>query len=125
MGDMSVELATVALEVKSMSLVSTKRRHRLKGGYAFNLLQEHDCQLVIRVMLEDLEDNRFPHFVAFDGRDITDRPHSIRVNDTFDRRSKEGSEAAFDKIFPKSEFANWVVTSVYDLVPALSSEPHD
>ena len=114
-GDMSIETANVALERKGMSLVSTGRRFMRKGGLAFNLLQEHDCRLVVRVVLEDHEDNKFPHFVAFDGKDIADRPHSIRVNASFDRKTKEGNEAAFGKLFSKSDLKNWVITSIYEL----------
>jgi hypothetical protein len=75
MGNMPIELANVALESKGMSLVATGRRFRCKGGMEINLLQEHDCRLIVHVMLEDHEGNTLPHFVAFDGRYIADRPH--------------------------------------------------
>jgi hypothetical protein len=37
------------------------------------------------------------------------------VNNTYDRTNPEKSKLAFAKLFPKTEFQSWQITSVYRL----------
>jgi hypothetical protein len=55
------------------------------------------------------------HFVAWDGECIHDRPYISKVNNTYDRTNPEKSKLAFAKLFKKTDFASWQITSVYRL----------
>ena len=66
-----------------------------------NILKEKNCKLVTRAMLTDHEGDDFPHFVAFNGKNLVEPSYArIVINETSDRKSKDGSEAAFGRLFP-------------------------
>ena len=114
-GDTSVADLTNALSAHGLSLVPVSGEYRKKGGVEFNLLQERQCKLVINLRLTDLDGDPMSHFVAFDGECIHDRPYISKVNSTYDRTNPEKSKLAFGKLFPKTEFTLWQITSVYRL----------
>ena len=76
-------------------------------GGAFHLLQEHDCRLVIKVKLTNLEDRTMYHFVAWDGNEIYNQPFNSKVNKSDDRTNTAMSKMVFTKLYPSSEFVNW------------------
>jgi len=56
------------------------------------------------------------HCVSWDGHTILDYyPHNSKVNDTFNRASKKGSDNVFTKMYQR-DFKNWQITNVYDLL---------
>jgi len=115
-GDTSVADLANALSVHGLSLVPVSGEYRKKGGIEFNLLQERGpCKLVINLRLTDLDGDPMSHFVAFDGECIHDRPYISKVNNTYDRTNPEKSKLAFAKLFKKTEFQSWQITSVYRL----------
>ena len=57
------------------------------------------------------------HFVAWDGKVIYDQPFNSKVNKTKDCTYPEMSKMAFAKLYAKSKFTSWQITSVYQLVP--------
>lgn len=49
----------------------------------------------------DHEGDGFPYFVAFNGKNLVEPSYArIVINETSERKSKDGSEAAFGKLFP-------------------------
>ena len=56
------------------------------------------------------------HFVVWDGKVIYNEQFASKVNKTQDCTNTEMSKMAFAKIYPKSEFTSWQITSVYQLV---------
>ena len=114
-GDTSVADLANALSVHGLSLVPVSGEYIKKGGAPFHLLQERQCKLVINLRLTDLDGDPMSHFVAFDGECIHDRPYISKVNNTYDRTNPEKSKLAFAKLFKKTEFQSWQITSVYRL----------
>ena len=114
-GDTSVADLANALAAHGLSLVPVSGEYIKKGGAPFHLLQEHQCKLVINLRLTDLDGDPMSHFVAFDGECIHDRPYLSKVNNTYDRTNPEKSKLAFAKLFKKTEFKSWQITSVYRL----------
>ena len=90
-----------------------------KGGAPFHILQEHKCRMIINIKLTSLEGLTMSHFVAWDGKVIYDRPFTSHVSKIRDRESPEKSNMAFARLYPKSEFKNWQITTVYQLVPCV------
>jgi hypothetical protein len=114
-GDTSVADITNALAAHGMSLAPASGDHIKKGDAPYHLLQERQCKLVINLRLTDLDGDPMSHFVAFDGDCIHDRPYLSKVNNTYDRTNPEKNKLAFGKLFKKTEFQSWQVTSVYRL----------
>ena len=114
-GDTSVVDLANALAAHGLSLVPVSGEYIKKGGAPFHLLQERQCKLVINLRLTDLDGDPMSHFVAFDGECIHDRPYISKVNNTYDRTNPEKSKLAFAKLFKKTEFQSWQITSVYRL----------
>ena len=85
------------------------------GGPAYNLLQEHNCKLIIYMKLDDLKKRPMDHFVAWDGNMIYDRPHNVKVNNSTDRKNKAGSMAVFASLYHKKFFSSWMICNVYEL----------
>jgi hypothetical protein len=124
-GDTSVADLANALAAHGLSLVPVSGEYIKKGGAPFNLLQEHQCKLVINIRLT-LGGDAISHFVAFDGECIHDRPYLSKVNNPDDRTNAEKSQRAFGTLFKKTEFQSWQITSVYRLscasaAPAVTS----
>ena len=116
-GDTSILNISNALAAHGLLLERVSEKYIRKGGAPFHLLQEHDCRLVINIKLTNIEGRTISHFVAWDGKVIYDRPFTSMVNETKDRTYPEMSKMAFAKLYPKSEFTSWQITSVYQLVP--------
>jgi hypothetical protein len=114
-GDTSVADISNALAAHGLSLVPVSGQYIKKGGAPFHLLQERHCKLVINIRLTDLDGDPISHFVAWDGECIHDRPYLSKINNTYDRTNPEKSKLAFAKLFPKTEFKSWQITSVYQL----------
>ena len=115
-GDTSIENVSGVLKDHGMRLYQTTAKYKKKGGLAYNLLQEQDCKLVLKIKLIDAEKQVANHFVAWDGKIIHDHPYSSKVNRSSDRRNSDGSNKVFDKLF-KNEIDNfhWQITNVFCL----------
>ena len=70
-----------------------------EGGAPFYLLQERKCRLVIQIKLTNHDNQKMCHFVSWNGHTIHDSPYNSKVNDTFDRASKKGSDNVFEKMY--------------------------
>ena len=115
-GDTSVlnvagALATYALKMKRVSGNYIK-----KGGASYNILQEHNCSLILGIKLTSVDGIPMNHFVGWDGAVIYDHPFASKVSNIKDRASPEMSNAVFDKLYKKTEFSHWQITAVYDLL---------
>ena len=113
--DTSISHANNALASHGMVLNRASVRYRREGGAPFHLLQERKCRLVIQIKLTNHDNQKMCHFVSWDGHTIHDSPHNSKVNDTFDRASKKGSDNVFEKMY-RRDFKNWQITNVYDLL---------
>ena len=51
------------------------------------------------------------HFVSWDVHTVNDFPYNSKVNDTFYRAIKKGSDSVFEKMY-KRDFKNWEITNV-------------
>ena len=51
------------------------------------------------------------HFVSWDDHTVRDSPYNSKVNVTFDRASKKGSDNVFEKMYQRY-FKNWEITNV-------------
>ena len=80
-------------------------------------MKECECRLVINIKLGVIARKTLfaPHFVAWDGKVVWDRPHSVKVNDTSDRTTIEGSRDVFGRLYHKKQFSSWQITNVYRL----------
>ena len=114
-GDTSISHANNALASHGMVLNRASKRYMREGGAPFHLLQERKCRLVIQIKLTNHDNQKMCHFVSWDGHTIHDSPHNSKVNDTFDRASKKGSDNVFEKMY-RRDFKNWQITNVYDLL---------
>ena len=115
-GDTSISDIKNAMEEYGLMLEQVNSRFIKKGGAAFYILQERDCRLVISLSLTNKEGRTMSHFVAWDGKEIFDRPHTNRVSRIKDRANHEASKLAFGKLYPRTEFKAWQITSVFQLV---------
>ena len=114
-GDTSISHANNALASHGMVLNRASKRYMREGGAPFHLLQEQKCRLVIQIKLTNHDNQTMCHFVSWDGHTIHDSPYNSKVNDTFDRASKKGSDNVFEKMY-RRDFKNWQITNVYDLL---------
>ena len=80
------------------------------------MFQETRCKIVIRLKLTNLKKEEMIHFVAWDGEKVYDKPNDLIINREKDLASKKASTLAFGKLYPKTEFFSWQITSVYQLV---------
>ena len=115
-GDTSILIIEYALTTHGLLLKPVSDQYIQTGGAPFHLLKEHDCKLIINTKLTNLEDKPMSHFVAWEGKIITNHPQSIIVNNTSDHRNPEMSNLFFKKIYPKTKFLSWHITSVYQLI---------
>ena len=114
-GDTSIFQANDGLAQHGMFLKRVSGTYITSGGPAYNLLQEHNCKLIIHIKLADLKKRPMDHFVAWDGNMIYDRPHNVKVNNSTDRRNKAGSTAVFESLYHKKFFSRWRICNVYEL----------
>jgi len=115
-GDTKVEKMRCALEGSDLELKQVNNKFLKKGGAPYHLFKEDDCRIIIRLRLTDLMGRIIWHFVAWDGDVIFDYPYSNKINMRRDRASPEASNLAFGRLYPKTEFEDWQVTRVYELV---------
>ena len=114
-GDTSIDIANKALAAFGMALVRDNKPYLREGGPAYNLLQVHDCKLILKIRLEDHEERVMNHFVAWDGKVIHDHPQCIRVNNSSDRKFKDSCTAVFRKLLPVKKFKKMQITNIYRL----------
>ena len=114
-GDTSVSHIKNALATHGLLLKAVNGKYLQTGGAPFHLLKESNCKLIIHIKLIQ-EGETLSHFVAWDGKIITDKPKSSMVNSSSDRRNAKMSNLVFEKLFPKSEFSSWQITAVYQLI---------
>ena len=115
-GDTKVEKMGYALAGSDLGLKQVNSKFLRKGGAPYHLFKENDCRIIIRLRLTDRMDRNIWHFVAWDGDVIFDYPYSNKINMRRDRASPEASNLAFGRLYPETEFENWQVTRVYELV---------
>ena len=115
-GDTSMMNITDALATNGLMLKQVNAKYIRKGGAPFHILQERECRMIISVKLTNLEGMTMSHFVAWDGKVIYDRPFTSNVNNIRDRANPERSNMVFAKLYPKSEFKSWQITTVYQLM---------
>ena len=116
-GDTSIACANVALARHGMVLERATSQYNQRGGLPYHLMKECECRLVINIKLGVIARKTLfaSHFVAWDGKVVWDRPHSVKVNDTSDRTTIEGSRDVFGRLYHKKQFSSWQITNVYRL----------
>ena len=116
-GDTSIACANIALARHGMVLERATSQYNQQGGLPYHLMKECKCQLVINIKLGDIAKRTLfaSHFVAWDGKTVWDRPHNVKVNDTSDRATIDGSNGVFEKLYHKKMFSSWQITNVYRL----------
>ena len=124
-GDTPIISANIALKAHGMILELVSNEYHKKGGAAFHLVQECQCRLIVNIKLTNNKKQIISHFVAWDGKTIHDRPYMSVVNNTYDRAHKEGSNNVFGKLYKKSVFHSWQITSIYRLVYVCKNSKHD
>ena len=76
------------------------------------------CKIIVKLMLA-LPDGRVArHCIGWDGAVLLDHPHITTVNNSSDRTSRSASNAIFDRLYPKCEFAKWLAIHVYAICKA-------
>ena len=114
-GDTQMLVARKALSHFGLGLESaTSAYDNKKGGIAYQLLQERQCQLILRIKLTTKSKRETSHFVAWDGKMIHDQPTSSMVSDINDRKTVKRSREVFSKLYRK--FEDWQITRVYRIV---------
>ena len=106
-GDTSIECINSALKLYNMDLVPVTHLYNKRGGMPYHLLQERQCNLVIRIKLSNLKRQTVYHSVGWDGSIIHDHPKMCIVNQTRDRQYWDSCNAVFDKIYPRKYFSSW------------------
>ena len=117
-GDTSIKCVNIALSKHGMVLERTSAQYNQRGGWPYHLFKERECKLVVNIKLGSLEDKSAfaSHFVAWDGKVISDRPHCMKVNGTSDRANPESSKSVFERLYHKKAFSSWQITNVYRLI---------
>ena len=115
-GDTPIMSVNIALKAHDLILELVSNQYHKKGGAAFHLLQECQCKLIVNIKLTNNKKQIMSHFVAWDGKTVHDRPYMSVVNNEYDRAHQEGSKKVFGKLYKKSEFHSWQITSIYRLV---------
>jgi hypothetical protein len=114
-GDVSIAISNMWLMKYGMMLEPvTSRYDTKKGGLLYNLLQDLESRLVIKVVLTMCDGGIADHFIAYDGTTLHDVPHSIKpLRD--DRRKKRNCLAIFKKLYPTKNYLAFQVTNVFEL----------
>ena len=115
-GDTSIEDIRGALQEHGLVLEVVNIKYMKKGGASFYLFEETNCRLIIRLKLTNLRNETMFHFVAWDGEVVYDKPYDNIIDREIDLASKEASTMAFGRLYPKTEFISWQITSVYSVV---------
>ena len=66
-GDVSIAISNMWLMKYGMMLEPVTNRYKKKGGLLYNLLQDLDSRLVIKVVLTMCDGGIANHFIAYDG----------------------------------------------------------
>jgi len=123
-GDTPISVATKALSRFGMSLQTvTSTYHHRSGGIAYNVLQEHQCKLILRMKLTNKSNRVSYHVVAWDGTFIHDRPYKSKVSKINDRRTILSCREVFSKLYRK--FKDWRIIHVYRLVEFTTGDGDD
>ena len=114
-GDTSIACTNVALARHGMVLERATSQYNQRGGLPYHLMKECECRLVINIKLGVIARKTMfaSHFVAWDGKVVWDRPHSVKVNGTSDRATMKGSNNVFKRLCHKKKFLSWQITNVY------------
>ena len=115
-GDTSIMKVEKALATHGLILNRVNARYIKKHGAPYNLLQERECRLIIGIKLTSLDGRPMIHFVGWDRAVIYGRPFASVVSEFRDRSSAGMSNSVFDKLYEKTEFRDWQITAVYELV---------
>jgi len=113
-GDTAITCANEALKPHRMLLKPVSKEYHQNGGAAFHLMKERQCKLVINIKLTNTKNQVMSHFISWDGKTLYDQPEMSIVNDTYDRHEK-GSKKVFEKLYKKTDFRSWQITSIYRL----------
>lgn len=113
-GDVSIAISNMWLMKYGMMLEPVTNRYKKKGGLLYNLLQDLDSRLVIKVVLTMCDGGIANHFIAYDGTTLHDVPHSIKPHRD-DRRKKRNCLATFKKLYPTEKYSAFQVTNVFKL----------
>ena len=113
-GDMKTSQAMKALAKHGMRLERVGKKYNKKGGYPYHLLKEDDCKLIIHIKLTNTKKQQMNHCIAWDGAMLHDQPHSIRVNNAYDRKPRFANKV-FEKLYPKDKFLSFQITNVFQL----------
>jgi len=113
-GDMKTSQAMKALAKHGMRLERVGKKYNKKGGYPYHLLKEYDCKLIIHIKLTNTKKQQMNHCIAWDGAMLHDQPHSIRVNNAYDRKPRFANKV-FEKLYPKDKFLSFQITNVFQL----------
>ena len=113
-GDVSISISNTWLMKYDMTLEPVTARYNKPGGLLYNLLQDLESRLVIKVVLTMCDGGIADHFIAYDGTTLHDVPHSIKpLRD--DRRKKRNCLAIFKKLYPTKNYLAFQVTNVFEL----------
>ena len=114
-GDVSIAISNMWLMKYGMMLEPVTNRYKKKGGLLYNLLQDLDSRLVIKVVLTMCDGGIANHLIAYDGTTLHDGvPHSIKPHRD-DRRKKRNCLATFKKLYPTEKYSAFQVTNVFKL----------
>ena len=120
-GDTPISVATRVLSQYGIGLQTvTSMYHHRSGGIAYNVIQEHQCKLILRIKLTNLGNGVSYHVVAWDGTFIYDRPVMSKVSPINDRKTVARARAVFSKLYRK--FKDWRIIHVYKLVDVAVEE---
>ena len=87
-GDTSPFNNTPVLDIHDLEFKRDTGTYNEKGGAPFHLLKEQECKLVINLALINKKGERMSHFVALDGKVITDFPEKVMVNKSTNRATQ-------------------------------------
>ena len=98
-----------------MTLEPVTARYNKQGGLLYNLLQDLESRLVIKVVLTMCDGGGIAnHFIAYDGSTLHDVPHSIKPH-RVDRKNPRNCLAIFKKLYPTTNYLAFQVTNVFEL----------
>jgi len=116
-GDTPISVATKALSQFGIGLQAVTGMYRDRpGGAAYNVVQERNCSLILRIKLTNLRNQVAYHMAAWDGETIYDRPRNSKVSHTKDRQSVSCARAVFWKLYSKEKFRDWRIVNVYRII---------
>ena len=77
------------------------------------MIQFKTCKIIVKLRLT-LPDGRVTHHcIGWDVAVLWDHPHMMIVNNSSDRTSRSTAGAIFNRLYPKCEFAKWLVIHAF------------